>query len=134
MSAFQDTAHAAEILGGFFRQEAATSDDKGFAGSGVVIGYMLTDIDLHIVLDARKPGAPGHAYEVFINDPNAPKPTADIAMDSETFDKLYKGEVQPMALMMDGNVKARGDMSAAMRLLPSMARAIPRYRAYRASH
>lgn len=134
MAAFHDSKHAADVLGGFFRQEAAGSDDKMFAGSGIVIGYKLTDIGVHIVLDARSPATAGHAFDVLVNDPNAPKPTVEIEMDSETFDKLYKGEVQAMMLMMTGKVKAHGDTAAAMRLLPAMARAIPHYKAYRAAH
>lgn len=133
MSTFQNSAQAAEILGGFFRQESQT-DDKIFAGSGMVIAYTLHDPDVRIVLDARKKPEPGHAYDLYVNDASAPEPIVDIALDADTFDKLYKGEAQAMMLMMTGKAKARGDITAAMRLLPAMARVIPHYKEYRKTH
>jgi hypothetical protein len=134
MPAFQDSAHATEILGGFFRSEASLDVDKIFAGSGIVLRYKMSDLDVTIVLDARSPATPGHAFDVYVNDPNAPAPTTDFLFDSDTFDQLYKGEVKAMSLMTGGKVKARGDLAAAMRMLPAMAHAIQRYKAYRASH
>jgi hypothetical protein len=133
MSAFESAAQAAEILGGFFRSEAA-DDDKMFAGSGLVIAYSLRDPQVRLVLDARKTPEPGRAYDVYVNDAQAPEPVVDIEMEADTFDKLYRGEAQAMMLMMTGKAKAKGDLSAAMRLLPAMARVIPHYKTYRATH
>jgi hypothetical protein len=133
VSPFRDSHHAAEIIGGFFRQEAA-EDDKIFAGSGLVVGYDIRDPDVRVVLDAREKPRPGFGYGVYINDVNAPPPHVEFTLDAENFDKLYRGEVQAMTLMMTGKGKARGDITAAMRLLPAMARSIPHYKAYREAH
>ncbi len=130
MSAFKDSQEAREILGGFFRQESG-EDDHIFAGSGFVVGYTLDDPDVRIVLDATKPPQAGRAYDVYVDDPSAPQPTVEISMPADDFDKLYRGELQAMALVMSGKAKAKGDITAAMRLLPAMARAIPRYKKYR---
>src|SRR5215469_10420962 len=99
MSAFKDSQEAREILGGFFRQESA-EDDHIFAGSGFIVGYSLHDPDVRIVLDATKPPQAGAAYDVYVDDPAAPQPTVEIVMSADDFDKLYKGELQAMALMM----------------------------------
>jgi len=131
MSAFRDHEHATAILGGFFQSEGS-SDDHLFAGSGVVIAYKLKDLDVRIVLDAReKPKPGGRGYEVFVNDPSAPQPNVEMWFLSDTFDKLYKGEISPMALMSDRETSVRGDLSVAMRLMPAMAKSIPHYRAFR---
>lgn len=130
MSAFADSQQAREVLGGFFRKES-TEDDHIFAGSGFVVGYSLHDPDVRLVLDASATPQPGKAYDVYVDDPNAPQPTVEISMSADDFDKLYKGELQAMALIMSGKAKAKGDVTAAMRLLPAMARAIPRYKKYR---
>ena len=130
MSAFKDGQEAGEILSGFFRQESA-EDDHIFAGSGFIVAYTLQDPDVRIVLDATNPPQPGRAYDVYVNDPAAPQPKVDILMSADDFDKLYKGELQAMALIMSGKAKAKGDVTAAMRLVPAMARAIPRYKKYR---
>ncbi len=130
MGPFKSSQEARDILGGFFRQEARQDDDV-FAGSGFIIGYNLHDPDVHIVLDASKPPQPGKAYDVYVDDPRAPQPKVEIMLAAEDFDKLYKGEIQPMALMMTGRAKAMGDFTDAMRLLPAMARSISRYKKYR---
>lgn len=130
MSAFQSTQEAREVLGGFFRQEAA-EDDRIFAGSGFIIGYRLHEPDVVVILDASQPPQPGKAYDVYVDDPNAPEPKIEIILSADDFDKLYKGEAQPMGLMMSGRAKAKGDVTAAMRLLPAMAHAIPRYKKFR---
>ena len=91
----------------------------------------MHDPEVRIVLDASKPPQPGRAYVVYVDDPNAPEAKVEISMSAGDFDKLYKGEIQAMALMMSGKAKAKGDVTAAMKLLPAMARAIPRYKKYR---
>ena len=130
MSAFRDSQHAADVLGGFFRQEAS-EDDRIFAGSGMVLAYVLRHPDVRVVLDASGAPKPGAAYGVYVNDPTAPAPTVEFFLDAEDFDKLYKGEVNAMGLMLSGKGKAKGDVTSAMRLIPAMARSIPHYKKYR---
>ncbi len=130
MSAFRDSAHLREVLGGFFRQEAAV-DDHIFAGSGVIMAYSLKNPEARLVLDASIKPEPGKAFELYVDDPKAPEPQVEVFMDADTFDQLYRGQVQAMALMMTGKAKAKGDVTIAMRLLPAMARAIPHYKTYR---
>jgi hypothetical protein len=132
MSVFRDAAHAADFIGGFFREEAATGG-KFFAGSGLINAYTLTDLDLRVVLDASVPPEPGRTFGVYVNDPSAPEPAVEFLMDSETFDKLYRGEAQPMALLMTGKVKSKGNVTAAMKLLPALGAVIPHYKAYAAA-
>jgi len=133
MSAFRDGNHAIQFLSGFFGQEAQT-DDKMFAGSGMVVAYTLRDLDVRVVLDGRKSPQPGSAYDFYVNDPAAPEPLTEFTTDSDTFNKLYNGEAQPMMVLMSGKVKTKGDVAAAMRLLPAMARIIPHYKEYRKTH
>ena len=133
MGVFRDSAHAAEIIGGFLRDEAS-KEGNFFAGSGVVIGYTLADPALRVVLDASIPPEKGRAFDVYIDDAKAPNPAVEFFLDADTYDRLYRGEGQPMALMMTGKVKAKGDVTAAMRLLPAMAAAIPHYKKYRETH
>ncbi|MDE2482302.1 MAG: SCP2 sterol-binding domain-containing protein [bacterium] len=133
MSAFRDSAHLRDVIGGFFRQEAAV-DDHMFAGSGVIIAYKLREPDVRFVLDASVKPAPGRAFEIYLDDPQAPEAQVEISMDADTFDQLYRGQVQAMALMMTGKAKAKGDITIAMRMLPAMARVIPHYKTYRETH
>jgi putative sterol carrier protein len=132
VAVFRDSAHAREVLEAFFKYEA-TVDDPFFGGNGVVIAYTLKDPVIRIVLDTTRKPEPGHRYDVYVDDPNAPKPTVELFMRADTFDALYRGEMAPSALMT-GRARAEGDLSASMRLLPAMARAIPRYKKYREEH
>lgn len=129
---FRDAAHAASFIGGFFRD--ASTKEGFFAGSGVVIAYTLTDPDLRIVNDGTVEPKPGRAFGFYLNDPAAPAPTVEFFTDADTFHRLYRGEEQPMALVLSGKVKTKGDVTAAMRLLPAMAAASTLYKAYCEAH
>lgn len=132
MAAFRDSTHAREVLEPFFKYEAAR-EDPFFGGNGVVLAYTLKDPVIRIVLDTTRKPEPGHRYDVYIDDPNAPKPTVELFMRADTFDALYRGEIAPSALMT-GRAKLQGDLPTAMRLLPAMAKAIPHYKKYREEH
>ena len=135
MSAFRDSSHVAEVVGGFFRHESE-SDWKTsfFGGSGIVLAYKLHDPDVRIVLDARAKPEHGKAFAIFVNDPNAPAPTTEFSLSADDFDRLYRGEIQPMAMLTSGQLKTAGDVALAMRLLPAFARSIPHYKQYRETH
>ncbi len=133
MSVFRDSAHAAEFIGGFFREEAV-SGGKFFAGSGVIYCYFLSDLDVRVVVDASVKPQPGRNFDVYVNDPKAPKPTVEFTAEADVFDRVYRGEAQPMAMMMTGKVKTKGDVVAAMRTLPAMGVLIPHYKAYCTAH
>jgi len=129
MSVFRDSVHAAEFIGGFFREEAV-SGGRFFAGSGVIYAYMLEDLNVRIVVDASVKPQPGRNFAVYVNDPQAPPPTVEFFADSDTFDRVYRGDVQPLGLLMSGKVKTKGNVAAAMRTLPAMVLLIQHYKAY----
>jgi len=133
MSVFRDSKDAAEFLGGFFREEAA-SGGKYFAGSGVSTAYLLSDPALRIVLDATIAPEPGRNFAVFVDDPSAPTPTVEFSMDADTLHKLYRGEAQAMALLATGKVKSKGNVAAGMRLLPALGAVVPHYKKYCETH
>jgi putative sterol carrier protein len=99
-----------------------------------VIAFQLHKPDMRIVFDAREAPVPGRSYKYTINDPSAPEPVAEFTMDAEIFDKVYSGEAQAIGLMMMGKVKTKGNVPAAMKLLPVVSRAIPKYKKYRQTH
>jgi len=132
MSTFRDSAHAVEFLRPFYEESA--SHAKFLAGSGAILAYTLTDPEVRIVIDGSIEPRSGHGLDYYINDPNAPAPHVEFFMDADTFHRLHLGEVQPMALVLSGKVKTKGDVSAAMRLLPAMGAAVQMYKAYCAAH
>lgn len=132
MSVFRDKAHAVEVIGGFLSlMQQGTGEQALLAGSGALMAYTLTDPDLRIVIDASVEPKPGHGFDVYIDDPKAPTPHVEFFLSADTYDALYRGEAQPMALMMSGKVRAEGNVAEAMRLLPSMGRAVQHYKKWR---
>jgi len=133
MSVFRDSKHAADFIGGFFREEAVDGG-KFFAGSGVIYAYVLTDLDVRVIVDASVKPQPGRKFDVYVNDPNAPAPTVEFIAESDIFNKVYRGEAQPLVLMATGKVKTKGNVADAMRTLPAMGVLIPHYKAYWEKH
>jgi putative sterol carrier protein len=132
MAAFRDGAHAREVLEGYFKDEAK-DEDTSFGGHGVVLAYTLKDPVIRIVLDGTREPEPGHSYDVYVDDPNAPTPTVELFMRADTFDALYRGEMSATALLT-GRAKVQGDVVGLRRLVPWLARSIPRYKKYREAH
>ena len=133
MPAFTDSNQLATTLRGFFT-ELAAENDATFSGSGVVAAFTLSDPDARVVLDGSVPPAEGRYFGVHVNDDAAPQPQVELFTDSETFDKLLRGEAQVMTLMMTGKLKSKGDVTKAMALMPAMSKAVPLYAAYRQQH
>ena len=82
MPAFDDSEQAQRLIKEFFCRVVA-QDDRIFAGSGLIVGFMLHDPAVRIVLDASKPPQPGKAWDVYVNDPAAPEPKVDISLSAD---------------------------------------------------
>ncbi len=134
MSAFANAQDLRDTYAGFMKDVADHEISGGLAGSGVIIGYDLHDPDVKIVLDASVTPTPERRFGVHIDDPNAPEPKVNFSMSGDTFDELHKGELQAMAALMTGKIKASGDVTGAMRTLPALFRAVPIYKSYREKH
>ncbi len=130
MATFSDAEDLKRVFGGFLA-EAAASDDDLFGGSGIVVAYVTTDPAVRFVMDARATPEPGKHFAYYVDDANAPEPDVEFTTSADTLDALYSGDAKIMALAMTGRLKFKGDMSTAMRLLPVLDHAVPRYRAYR---
>jgi hypothetical protein len=133
MSGFKDEKQAHEIIDGFLT-EIAKEDDKILAGSGYVISFIVHKPEMRIIFDAREPVREGFGYKYILNPVDAPEALAEFEMDADTFDKVYLGEGQAVAMLMTGKVKSRGNVTTALRLLPVISRAIPKYKKYREEH
>jgi putative sterol carrier protein len=133
MSGFKDEKHAYDTIDGFLT-ELAKEDDKMMAGSGFVIAFTVHKPEMRIVFDAREKPSPGFGYKYVLNPAEHYETLAEFEMDAEIFDAVYMGEAQAVGLLMTGKVKSRGNVTTAMRLLPVISRAIPKYKKYRETH
>jgi putative sterol carrier protein len=133
MPGFENVDELRRIFGGFLKLVAEDDKTKLFANSGAIIGYRLTDLHVMIVLDGTIVPQPGRHFDVYIDDPKAPKPNATFDMSSETLDDLFSGKVHALQTLALGKAKGHGNVALAMKLLPAMARIIPFYKSYRST-
>jgi putative sterol carrier protein len=128
---FANVDELRRVFGGFLDVVREDDKTKMFGGSGVIIGYRLTDLGVVLVLDATIEQQSGRHFDYYIDDQKAPKPHVTFDMTSETLDELFSGKVHAIQALATGRVKGHGNVAAAMKLLPAMARVIPLYKAYR---
>ncbi len=134
MRGFSSVDELRRIFGGFFAAIQGNDNSKLFAGSGIVVGYYVSDLDTTVVLDGSIPPVPGKMFGIHIGDPQAPEPVVTFVLTSELLDGVYRGEVQPLAALSSGKITSRGNAAIGLRLLPAVARLIPFYKEYRAAH
>ena len=131
MPAFTDANELRETLRGFFT-ELARENDGTFSGSGVVAAFNLSEPDARLVLDGSVTPKEGAYFGVYVDDSSAPEAVVELITDTDTFDKVMRGEANVMMLMMTGKMKSKGDVTRAMALMPAMTKAVPLYKEYRA--
>jgi hypothetical protein len=131
MSTFSSSQQLRELFTAFMESVSKT-ELRGFSGSGIVIAYNVSDPPARFVLDAREPSRPGKSFAYYVDDPNAPAPTVEIHLSSQTLDRMYSGELNVTVAAAQGKIRSTGDRMAALRMLPVMFRTMNHYKATRA--
>lgn len=134
MRAFSSIDELRKVFGGFFAAIQGNDNSKLFAGSGIVVGYRITDLATTIILDGSIVPSPEKKFGVHIGDPKAPEPIVTFELTSDVLDGIYLGEVQSLAALSSGEIVSKGNAAIGLRLLPAVARLIPFYKEYRAKH
>ncbi|NLG80683.1 MAG: SCP2 sterol-binding domain-containing protein [Firmicutes bacterium] len=84
---------------------------KASTGSTFTVGFAITDLDETFLL-TFKDGQIGGEVGADITPAQI-----KLTMDSETFDGVFGGEVDPMGAAMSGQITFSGDLGLAMNLL-----------------
>ena len=84
---------------------------KASTGSTFTVGFAITDLDETFLL-TFKDGQIGGEVGADITPAQI-----KLTMDSETFDGVFSGEVDPMGAAMSGQITFSGDLGLAMNLL-----------------
>ncbi|MDK2931112.1 MAG: hypothetical protein PWR07_1243 [Bacillota bacterium] len=84
---------------------------KASTGSTFTVGFAITDLDETFLL-TFKDGQIGGEVGADITPAQI-----KLTMDSETFDGVFGGEVDPMGAAMSGQIMFSGDLGLAMNLL-----------------
>ena len=119
------------VFEAFIREISAGERIRYFSGSGMVQGFTIHDPACRFVLDAREPARAGRAFGFHLDDPHAPKTTAEVFVGGETLDKVFCGELHVRSAMTAGIIRIEGDLLFAIRLIPAVLEVVPRYRQFR---
>lgn len=140
MAVFDDARQLYELLGGFFRAEAASDEARFIAEQNLVVQFVYHEPEARITIGpagslagAADVGPGGSYLDVAFGDVAA-QPELVFEMKAEVAHRFWLGRVNlPMALARQ-QVKARGPLSKALKLLPTLERLFPRYARYLQQH
>lgn len=129
MGYFRDSAHVADLLGGFFR--AVTNDaDMGpkLLASKLVLRFHYANPDANLTVDLR-----GAQAVITPNDTSVPA-DVEMWMDAEIAHKYWLGQVSLPIALARRQIKAKGPIPKILKLLPILSKAHALYPAYVTSH
>ncbi|MDI3298101.1 MAG: hypothetical protein QJR08_02910 [Bacillota bacterium] len=117
MPTFRDAEQAKEILGAVAERAKFGEAAKGLRDAGLIVAFVYHNPELTILMDGRTPTADG-SYMTLAFDTLEPAPDVTFESSGEVGNRFWQGRLDvPMALAR-GQVKARGAINRALKLLP----------------
>jgi len=130
VAGFQSVEEFTAVVGDFL--DVVRQDPRSvLAGSGFVLVFRLTDLDVEVVLDATVTPKAGSMFDVRIGkDVERAKATVTYEMTSDTLDRVCAGGLAPIIALASGDVRIKGgDHVGVMRLMrAAIADGVPLYR------
>lgn len=130
MPAFASTDELHDVVGGFYRYVAREEIGQLASGADLIVAFELREPDGRIVLDAKSP-EPGASIAVHCGA-GGPKPDVTFAATADAAERLFTGQITVVQAMATGQIRARGAVHRALRLVPAISHWIPVYREWRA--
>jgi hypothetical protein len=117
MPSFRDAQQAKEVIGAVGERARFGEAAKGLRDAGLVVAFVYHNPELTILMDGRSP-TPDGAYMTMTFDTLEPTPDVIFESSGEVGNRFWQGRLDvPMALAR-GQVKAKGSINRALRLLP----------------
>ncbi|MBX5465342.1 MAG: hypothetical protein IRZ26_07305 [Clostridia bacterium] len=117
MPTFRDAEQARAILGAVAERARFGEAARGLREAELVVAFVYHDPELTVLMDGRTP-APDGAYMRVAFDTLEPAPDVVFESSGEVGNRFWQGRLDvPMALAR-GQVKARGPINRALKLLP----------------
>lgn len=126
MGVYRDSQHLTEILTAVMERAQSTPAATGLREAGLIVAFVYKNPDVSIVMDGRSAAAEGRPINFRANDLSGEiDVTFELAAD--VGHQFWKGKLNvPMALAR-GQIKARGAVAKALKLLPLLP---PLYKTY----
>lgn len=153
MAVFRDAAHLYELLGGFFVSQADTAEAQYIAGQNFVVQFIYHEPEalitigpvgsLGIGVGRPAPGtggqfeagqaASGRHLEIAFGEV-AVQHELVFEMKAEVAHRFWLGKVNLATALARQQIKARGPLSKALKLLPTLQKFFPRYEQFLREH
>lgn len=117
MPTFRSAEQAKEIIREVVERAKFGQAAKGLRDAGLIVAFVYHNPDLAFLVDGRSPTADG-SYMTLKFDELEPAPDVTFESSGEVGNRFWQGRLNvPMALAR-GQVKAKGAINRALKLLP----------------
>lgn len=117
MATFRDAEQAKEILGTVAERAKFGQAARELRDAGLVVAFVYRNPDLTILMDGRTPTEDG-SYMTLRFDTLEPAPDVTFESSGEVGNRFWQGRLNVPQALARGQVKARGSINRALRLLP----------------
>jgi hypothetical protein len=129
MALFRDTDDLTTVLGGFFEALRWVEQAHLIYQIGGVVTFVFRRPDAQLTWVPEYGDAVESPFHVQVGAPDAP-PLLTFEQDGDTAHRFWLGQVDLQQALARQQVKARGPLSRAMKLVPHLDTIYPLYRGY----
>lgn len=119
MPYFKDQKELQDIQRAFFERVASDAEVGPKLGdSGLIIRLQVRDPEGNVTIDCRGEGGEGRHFALLFGETDL-KPDITLSSSADTSHELWLGRVDVVSALFTGKIKAAGDVSQAMKLVPA---------------
>jgi len=126
MGIYRDATQMQEILQGVFERAMESEAARGLRAAGLIVAFVYRNPELTVLMDGRSPSPEGQPITVKFND-LTPAPDVAFELAADVGHQFWKGKLNVPIAMARGQIKAKGQIPKALKLLPLLP---PLYKAY----
>lgn len=127
MGVYRDADHMMAILADVFERTKETEAARGLRQIQMIVAYIYHNPEVTVLMDGRSPAPEGESITVKFNDLN-PAPDVSFELSADVGHQFWKGKLNVPIALARGQIKAKGQITKALKLLPLLP---PLYQAYR---
>ncbi|BAS28163.1 hypothetical protein [Limnochorda pilosa] len=127
MGAYRDAQHLIDILSTLAERAKRSDAARGLREAGLVVAFVYHNPDVTVLMDGRTP-TPDGSYMTMSFDTLGPKPDVTFEQSADVGHQFWQGKLNVPAALARGQVKARGAIAKALKLLPLLPALYETYR------
>lgn len=127
MPVYRDAQHLIDILGALAERAKFSEAAKGLRDAGLVVAFVYKNPDVTVLMDGRTPTSDG-SFMTMKFDSLEPAPDVTFESPADVGHTFWQGKLNVPVALARGQVKAKGAIARALKLLPLLP---PLYQMYR---